>query len=823
MAEKWKVHKFGGTSVLDASRYKNVAGILTDLQPPGRKAVVVSAMKGTTDDLLLAADLAGRQNDDYKTCLHKIHERHKREVTALLNEPFRDPLLAVLAADFSELAEILRGVWLVKTASEGILDRVSGMGEVWSAQILNSYLQQQGCKSVWLDARKILVVRHQERRALVDWKKSADNLAQWQVANRVDLITITGYVAATHDGAATTLGRNGSDYSASIFGALFDCDEIFIWTDVDGVLSADPRLVPEAVILGEMSYNEVTELAYFGAKVVHPSTMAPAIEKKIPIWIKNSLHPGKPGTKIHGRSKSERAVKGFSTIDKICLLNVEGTGMVGIPGVAERLFGALRSAGVSVVLISQASSEHSICLAVTEDQSEAARQATQLAFTSEIHQGLIDSIQVTNGVSILAAVGDNMAHSPGVAGKFFTALGRSGVNVAAIAQGSSERNISAVIDSKDAVKALRTVHSAFILPHQTFSIGVIGLGLIGGTFLRQLNERLEELRISRKVDFQIRALANSKQMFLSENKIALGQWDKDFATQAQTVDLKKFIDHLCPSHIPHSVVIEATASQALSPLYKEWLAGGLHIISPNKKANTGSMHQYREIRVAAHQAGRHFLYSTNVGAGLPIIQTLRDLCATGDEILLIQGILSGTLSFIFNQYDGTQDFSEIVKLAKAKGFTEPDPREDLSGQDVVRKLVILAREAGIGLEVADVEVESLVPRALQSIGVDEFMQRLPEMNKAMCEKMQAARATGQVLRFVASVNQEGKARVALETLPATHAFAHVSGTDNIVLFKTKRYFHQPLVIQGPGAGPEVTAAGVFADLLRLSQYLGAMP
>lgn len=823
MAQKWKVHKFGGTSVLDASRYQNVFQILKNLKPQGPKAVVVSAMKGTTDDLLKTVDLAKAQNETYKSALQKVHERHQTEIGKLLQGELRDGLLATLNHDVQELHEILRGVWLVKNASERIQEMVSGMGEVWSAQILNAYMAQQGEETTWLDARKVLVVEHADKRVVVRWEKSKEKFAGWLRENSCPWVIVTGYVASTEDGTITTLGRNGSDYSGSIFGALFDCDEVFIWTDVDGVLSADPRLVPEAVILEEMSYSEITELAYFGAKVVHPSTMAPAIEKQIPIWIKNSFKPHLPGTKIHAGAKSDRAVKGFSTIDNMCLVNVEGTGMVGIPGVAERLFGSLRSSGVSVVLISQASSEHSICFAIAATQKEIAKKAIEQAFYGELQQGLIQSITLKSDVSILAAVGDNMANSPGIAGKFFTALGRCGVNIAAIAQGASERNISAVIESKDAVKALRTVHSSFILPHQTFSIGLIGVGLIGGTFLQQLNEGLTDLRRTRKVDFQIRALANSKEMYLSEGEINLADWEKLFAAGAEPVNLQKLSEHLRPAHIPHAVLIEATASAALSPLYPDWLRSGLHVISPNKKANTGSMTEYRAIREAAHQGNRHFLYSTNVGAGLPIIQTLRDLFSTGDEIFEIQGILSGTLSFIFNSFDGTKPFSQIVKLAKDKGFTEPDPREDLSGQDMMRKFVILAREAGMSLETKDVLVEGLVPPALQDIAADQFIVRMSEMDSVMAEKLKTARAKNEVLRFVGTVDQSGQARVGLKSLPADHSLAHVTGTDNIVQFKTKRYFHQPLVVKGPGAGPEVTAAGVFADLLRLSQYLGAMP
>jgi aspartokinase/homoserine dehydrogenase 1 len=823
MSQVWKVHKFGGTSVLNADRYKNVSEIVLTKIPQSRRAVVVSAMKGVTDDLIRAVEMAAGKYESYRDILEQIKARHHKEIETLLKKDFQQELLSRIDRDIEELAEILRGVVLVRKASESIFERCSGMGEVWSAQILSAYFQQQGLKTSWLDAREIVTVSHSHQRVNIDWEKSQKKMEAWLQAHPMDLVTITGFVAATEDGSMTTLGRNGSDYSASIFGALLKADEIYIWTDVDGVLSADPRLVPEAVIIDEMSYHEMTELAYFGAKVVHPSTMAPAISHSIPIWIKNSLNPTAPGTKIHKNAISERAVKGFSTIDKMSVLNLEGTGMVGIPGVAERFFGALRSAGVSVVLISQASSEQSICIAIPEAQSQIAKDAVTEAFASEIQRNLIQQVQVTDQVSILAAVGDKMAHSPGVAGRFFTALGRSSVNVRAIAQGSSERNISAVIDSKDAMRALRTVHSSFVLPHQTISLGMVGLGLIGGTFLKQLQAQLVEVKKLRNIDVQVRALANSKKMYLSDQAIDLSHWQELFVKNAVALDLDKLSKHLRASHIPHSVIVEATASEALTPHYAGWLRSGLHIISPNKKANSGSLKVYQEIRRAAQDAQRHFLYSTNVGAGLPIVQTLRDLVATGDKVVTIQGIFSGTLSYIFNNYDGTEAFSEIVKKAKEKGYTEPDPREDLSGQDVMRKLVILAREEGLNLEPSDVIVEGLVPEPLQKISTDEFMKRLTELDAVMSEKMKQAKAQKQILRFVGTIDANGKARVGLEVLPESHAFARVSGTDNVVLFKTQRYFHQPLVIQGPGAGPEVTAAGVFADLLRLSQYLGVQP
>jgi bifunctional aspartokinase / homoserine dehydrogenase 1 len=826
MASTWCVHKFGGTSVLNAERYKNVFRIITENLDFGDKAIVVSAMKGVTDDLITLVNLA-RQQKDYGDLLRRIEQRHIDAADQLLTGERLTLLKSVFVRDCKEIQEILRGVWLVRDASEQVVQLVSGMGEVWSAQMLNAYMAEKNIQAQWLDSRKVLVVRNSEGRVTVDWELSKKNIKKWREENSQKMVVITGFVAANENGAATTLGRNGSDYSGSIFGVLFDAREIYIWTDVDGVMSADPRLVPDAVVLDEMSYNEVSELAYFGAKVVHPATMTPAIDRKIPIWIKNTFNPNFPGTKIHDRAKSDRSVKGFSAIDRMALLNVEGAGMVGVPGIAERLFGALRSSGVNVVLISQASSEHSICFAVSESQSGIAREAIHRTFAYEMQAGLIDSVALTSGVSILAAVGDNMAHMPGVAGKFFTSLGRAGVNIRAIAQGSSERNISVVIDSCDSVRAIRTVHSAFIQPHFSISLGLIGIGLIGGTFLRQLTKQSETLRKERRIDVKVRGLANSQKMYLVSDSESLECQElmERLQSAGEPLDLVKFAQHVNHQNSPHSVIIDATASSELTPFYPKWLETGVNLISPNKKANTESMESYARIRRAAANGGRHFLYSTNVGAGLPIVQTLRDLRSTGDKFHLIQGILSGTLSFLFSEFDGTRPFSEIVRDAMKLGFTEPDPREDLSGQDVVRKLVILAREAGVSIEREQVEVEGLVPSDLQDpqkVSKEEFVARLSELDTKMTARIMAAKNNGEILRYVGSLDEKGHARVGLESLPIDHAFASVKGTDNIVLFKTDRYQKQPLVIKGPGAGPEVTAAGVFADLLRLCQYLGAV-
>ena len=817
----WTVHKFGGTSVANSDRYKDVAKIIQGLKQDGQQAVVVSAMKGVTDALINLVLSAEKQNPDWQNQLDKLKKQHFDTATQLTagHNSLNEEIQKSISQDFSNISEILRGVFLTKMASENVVELISGFGEVWSAQLLNGYFQSLGTKSVWLDARKVLVVKSNEKNVVVDFKKSQDKLDSWLKENKNDLIIITGFVASTHEGIATTLKRNGSDFSGSIFGNLFNAKEILIWTDVDGVLSADPRLVPEAVTLLELSYDEVTELAYFGAKVVHPATMGPAIEKNIPVIIKNTFNPTFQGTRIHKNSQGQHLVSGFSAIENMALVNIEGKGMVGLPGIAEKIFSSFRNAGISIVFISQASSEHSICLAISENQADLARQVLEKDLFAEIHQKIIEKIEITKSCSVLAAVGDNMVKHAGVAGKLFTALARSQINIKAIAQGSSERNISVVIDSKDTKKALRAAHAAFYLSRQTIAVGLIGTGVIGKAFLRQIKNHLEYLQKEKNLDIHVLGLMNSKNMYLSDKPVALDNWEASLAN-GEAINYEKFSQHVKTPYTPHAVIIEATADNKIIDQYQSWLKSGLHIITPNKKANTKSQDFYDNLRNWCREKQVHFLYATNVGAGLPIINTLRDLHNTGDKIISIEGVLSGTLSFIFNSYSGERPFSEILLEAKNLGFTEPDPRDDLSGQDVARKIVILAREIGIKIDIKDVEIENLVPESLQKVPVAEFLNQVSSLDGLFSKKLAEAKTENKILRYVAKIDQNKKATVKLLNYSVNHPLGRLSGSDNMVIFTTERYNKQPLVIQGPGAGPEVTAAGVFSDLLRLSSYLG---
>lgn len=803
---------------------ERVAKILEE-DPHPRLGVVLSACRGVTDSLLSLITAAERQEKDLKTPLEHVRQRHQTIADTLLTKEARSEFSSKLEADCRDILGILQTVRLIRSASQHVRDLIAGYGELWSTRLFSAYLRARGRrpgKVEWLDAREVLCVEWGPLGPAVRWEVSRDNLARIVPRDAAVTLVITGFIARDQNGLQTTLGRNGSDFSGAIFGSLLDAAEIHIWTDVDGVLSADPRLVPDAKVIDSLSYSEAMELAYFGAKVIHPQTMAPAVAKSIPVWIRNTFAPEKRGTLICEKPNTDLLVKGTTSIDNVALVNVEGAGMIGVPGTAHRLFGALRDHGISVILISQGSSEHSICFAIPETQAAKAESVVRQAFDIELRLGQIQSVEVTGGCSILAVVGDGMAGAHGVAAKVFGALGNAAVNVRAIAQGASERNISVVIDGKQASRGLRAVHSAFYLSPYTISVGLIGPGVVGSVLLDQLAARVEHLAREMKVELRVRGIMASQRMCLAETEIPLGHWREIFNAQNVAADLTKFAEHIHADHLPHAIIIDCSASEDVAARYAGWLASGIHIVTPNKKANSANLDLYRRLHEARRQGGAHYLYEATVGAGLPIIQTLRDLRDTGDEIQRIEGILSGTLAYLFNVWDGGEPFSAIVRAAKAKGYTEPDPRDDLSGTDFARKLIILGREMGLRLEMSDVQLESLVPRALQSCSPAEFLDRLPQFDVQMAERLQAARAHNRVLRYVGTLDAAtGKASVGLVELERTHTFANINLTDNVVRFMTRRYNENPLVVQGPGAGPEVTAGGVFADLLRVCAYLGA--
>lgn len=818
----WVVHKFGGSSVADATCFQRVAAIV-EARKDERSAVVLSACKGVTDALyeLVAA---AEKRQDIDAPLAALRKRHTDIAAELLSADAAARYADELDNDLRDIRGVQHTVQLTRTASQNVRDLVAGYGEVWSSKLMALFLRERGKRGEpvsWVDARKIVVIEHGPLGPIVDWKKSQDGLTATADAGADGLFVITGFVAADKNGAQTTLGRNGSDFSASIFGALLKAREICIWTDVDGVLSADPRRVPDATVIDELSYSEAMELAYFGAKVIHPQTMSPAVSGSIPIRILNTFAPTRAGTLICAEPKSDLPVKGITSIEHVAMIDLEGAGMIGVPGTAHRLFGALREADISVILISQGSSEHSICCAVPAAQVDRAAAVVAEAFDRELRNGQIANVAVDRDLAILAIVGDGMAGMPGVAGKLFSALGRAGVNVRAIAQGASERNISAVVQAGSTTRALRAAHASFYLSPYTISIGVIGPGSVGSVLLDQLASQRERLRREFNVDLRVRGIASSKKMLLSDAGVGLADWRGERERDGVALDIDAFLAHVSAEHLPHSVIIDCSASEDVARRYAEFFERGIHVVTANKKAHSAEYSYYRRMADARRSSGARYLYEATVGAGLPVVQTTRELRETGDEIVSIDGMFSGTLAYLFNVYDGSKPFSAVVGEAKALGYTEPDPRDDLSGLDVARKLIILAREMGLTLELSDVKVESLVPNALLNVTADDYMQRLPEFDGEMRARLEAARAQGKVLRFVGSVTAQGDAKVGVVELDASASLANTALTDNIVRYTTRRYSANPLIVQGPGAGPEVTAGGVFADLLRLAAHLGA--
>lgn len=816
---KWVVHKFGGTSVADAACFRRVADIV-DARAEARQAVVLSACRGVTDALLAVVAKAEAQADTVPDRA-ALRQRHAAIAEEILPPQAAAAYCATLDADLADIAGVLQTIRLTRSAAPSARDLIAGYGEIWSSRLFARFLETRGGAPVqWCDARQALVVDWGPLGPAIDWRESKANLERLVAPDFRGVLAITGFVASDRRGAQTTLGRNGSDYSASIFGALLDAAEINIWTDVEGVLSADPRRVPDATVIDQLSYNEAMELAYFGAKVIHPQTMAPAVKRATPIWIKNTFEPQKAGTLICAKPSSSHPVKGITSIDAVALINLEGAGMIGVPGTAQRLFGALRGAGVNVILISQGSSEHSICCAVPEAEGERAAAAVRDAFERELREGQIQSVGLDRGLAILAVVGDGMAGTPGVAAKLFGALGAAGVNIRAIAQGASERNISVVVDARQATRGLRAAHASFYLSPHTLSLGLIGPGVVGGALLDQLAAESARLREQFGLHLRLRAIMGSKRMALSEAGIDPARW-REALERGEGADMDRFLAHVRVEHLPHSAVIDCSASESVARRYVGLFEQGVHVITPNKKANSAEFAYYTAMREARRKSGAHYLYEATVGAGLPIIQTARDLRETGDDILGIEGIFSGTLAYLFNVWDGVGPFSAVVREAKRLGYTEPDPRDDLSGLDVARKLVIMSREMGLTTELDALPVESLVPEELQRVSAEEYLELLPRHDEAMRARFEAARQRGKLLRHVGRVRADGQASVGLIEIDKAHPFANIALTDNVVRFQTRRYNTNPLIVQGPGAGPDVTAGGVFADLLRLAAYLGA--
>lgn len=814
------LHKFGGTSVADASRMRHITR-LSALEGAST-LVVVSAIRGVTDALLTLCQLAA-DGASWNAPWQTLCRQHLEAAAELDPEDLQDSA-SWFKAEFAALKQRLLDIAAQGAADDAAQAAVAGLGEVWSSRLMQLAFGGEDAGWARLDARQVLHISHDELGPAVDWDASRAALARWRKANhRCTHVVITGFVACDAHGAPAVLGRNGSDWSASIFAVLFGANGLTIWTDVDGVMSADPRLAPDAVCLEAMSYAEACELAYFGAKVVHPQTMAPAMQAGLPIRIRNTFNAAAPGTWICANPPAHNApVKGLTVARGLAILELTGAGMMGVPGTAERLFAALHKVGISVTMFTQGSSEHSICCVLPEAQAERAQAAVRKAFADALGNRSIEGVRVTGGISVLAAVGDGMVGMPGVSARLFQGLSQARVNVRAIAQGASERNISVAINSADAVRALRAAHSAFWLSPATISLGLIGPGNVGRALLAQLANTLPEGHApGQALDIRLRAVANSRHMHLEDKRMPPLAAPELLQSHAQPLDLAAFAAHVRAEHLPHALIVDCSGSDAVAAHYAAWLAQGIHIVTPSKHAGSGALDRYRAIRAAEH-AGAQFRYEATVGAGLPVIQTLRTQLDTGDALVSFEGILSGTLAWLFNRFDGSVPFSQLVLEARALGYTEPDPRDDLSGMDVARKLVILAREAGRELCLDDVQVENLVPEALQQLDRETFLQRISELDAPMHARLQDAQTQGGQLRYLASLDAQGVAQVGLRIPAAAHPALHSRQTDNLIQFHTRRYADNPLVVQGPGAGADVTAAGVYGDILHIARTLGAI-
>lgn len=828
--DMWSVHKFGGTCVGSSERIKNVADIILKDSSEG-KLVVVSAMSKVTDMMYDLINKAQSRDDSYLSAVDAVFEKHRLTAMDLIDGDDLASFLSRLHHDINNLKAMLRAIYIAGHATESFSDFVVGHGELWTAQMLSYVVRKNGLDCEWMDTREVLIVNPSGSNQVdPDFVESEKRLEEWFSRHPSKTIVATGFIASTPQNIPTTLKRDGSDFSAAIMGAMVRARQVTIWTDVDGVYSADPRKVSEAVILRTLSYQEAWEMSYFGANVLHPRTILPVMRYDIPIMIRNIFNLSAPGTMIcrpaenEDGQKLESPVKGFATIDNVALVNVEGTGMAGVPGTASAIFGAVKDVGANVIMISQASSEHSVCFAVPEKEVTAVAEALKSRFHEALNAGRLSQVAVIRNCSILAAVGQKMASTPGVSATLFNALAKANINVRAIAQGCSEYNITVVIKREDCIRALRAVHSRFYLSKTTIAMGIIGPGLIGATLLDQLRDQAAFLKEDFNIDLRVMGITGSRTMLLSDVEIDLSKWRELVKDKGEVADLEKFTQHVHGNNfIPNTVLVDCTADSSVASCYHDWLRRGIHVITPNKKANSGPLDQYSKLRALQRQSYTHYFYEATVGAGLPIISTLRGLLETGDKILRIEGIFSGTLSYIFNNFIGTRAFSDVVAEAKQAGYTEPDPRDDLSGTDVARKVIILARESGLKLELSDIPVQSLVPQPLRaSASVEEYMQRLPQFDSEMARERQEAEDAGDVLRYVGvvdAVSEEG--RVELRRYKKDHPFAQLSGSDNIIAFTTKRYKEQPLIVRGPGAGAQVTAGGIFSDILRLASYLGA--
>ncbi len=811
-----KILKFGGTSVANAQNIKLVLDIVNTKAKNDKLVVVVSALSKVTDLLHQAAIKAANNDESYKEIVAEIEKKHLEALKALIPVSEQSSLLSHIKRIINHLETLLEGCFLLGELSNRTTDTILSFGELLSSYIIAEALKQNLKNSSYKDSRELIKTNANFGKAAVNFEVTNQLIVNYFASNESQVVVMPGFIASTLDGINTTLGRGGSDYTAAIIAAALNAVDLEIWTDVNGMFTANPKIVKQAQPIATISYQEAMELSHFGAKVLYPPTIQPVLRKNIPILIKNTFEPEAEGTYISNKVTSQNnPVKGISHIDNITLITLEGPGMIGVAGSSKRLFEVLSQVNINVIFITQASSEHSICIGILNSDAENAEQAINKAFEVEIAQNKIDACIVEKNLCIIALVGENMKNHQGLSGRMFSTLGKNNVNIRAIAQGASERNISAVINERDVKKALNTLHETFFEENtKQLNLFVMGVGNVGEKFIEQIHQQKKYLKENLKINLRVIALSNSRKMYFDEEGIPLKDW-KSLVENGEKSDSETFISKVKALNLRNSIFVDITANENVSKTYDQYLKQSIAVVTCNKIACSSAYDNYKNLKNLSRQFKAPFLFETNVGAGLPIIDTVKHLIASGDKVNKIQAVLSGSLNFIFNNFSDSYSFHDVVKEAGVQGFTEPDPKIDLSGVDVARKILILIRESGYQMEIEDIKNNSFLPsECMSTTNNDAFFKSLITYKSHFENLLDEAKSKESRLKFVATF-ENGKASVGLEFIPKESPFYNLEGKDNIVQFYTDRYIDQPLLIKGAGAGAAVTASGIFADVIRI--------